>query len=271
VVAGIEPAVVGGDQGDIDALAFEFLGQGAHDVSKTAGLGEGVHLGSDKEDLVMKLHRAPRRDRLLECLGVDGRAAAKAGSDGNGRVMRLGPVEPLEAFGVVVQDAGVVETQRRRPAAHRKDGQVAGIVPGRQGGEVHGLGREDHAQGVLPGIAVGIGIDAEQPGQFHIEADFLLGLADGRRFHGFAIIHETAGQCPAEGFVLPFNEYHAASGNVHENIHRRHGVAVVHHGPSAVGAGLGQGHYRAPLRVRRICRHRTAPVAGTGENILNRL
>ena len=61
-----------------------------------------------------------------------------------------------------------------------------------------------------------VGVRAELAEELDVERGLLAGLADGRRLEGLAVFDEAAGEGPAGGRVLPFDQDDTAAPAVHD-------------------------------------------------------
>lgn len=75
----------------------------------------------------------------------------------------------------------MVKGQGRGQGLKRIEGGLGRVVAGAEGFGVEGAARKDHAEGVLSGVAIGPGIDAQQAGKLHHKAGFFLRFAQGGR------------------------------------------------------------------------------------------
>ncbi len=79
---------------------------------------------------------------------------------------------------------------------------LGSIVPRLKSIGIFGKPRVYHRQRVSPRIAVRIGVHTEKAGQHHIKACFFTSFPDRGALGAFAVINESAGQCPPQRLVF---------------------------------------------------------------------
>jgi len=118
----------------------------------------------------------------------------------------------------------MVEDDLCRQVVFVEHGGLGGIVPPHRGSG--SPGHENRGDGVLSGIPGWIGVDAQETYQFDFQSRLFLRLPNRRVLNRLAIIHESTGQSPTLGPVLPLYEDNSAPIELNDGIHSWNRISV---------------------------------------------
>ena len=107
-------------------------------------------------------------------------------------------------FFIIVDYGWVVKTERAGEFIRREEKGAAGIVTGAKAAITDG-GKDD-GNGVMARVSGRFRVSSKLLKVAETQAGFFFGLSPGGILKGFPVIDKAPRQCPAEGWIAPFDQ-----------------------------------------------------------------